>query len=104
MGWWSVVQDIAAWWPKVRPGGVMLGHDFHLSHLMEREGAEGGDSNDVPLVVMAFFRAPLQIQLHTGFVWSVEKPLNPNGGTISQDLLCEYLRKRMTPHWDFEIC
>ena len=24
----SVAADIAAWWPKVRPGGVLAGHDF----------------------------------------------------------------------------
>ena len=21
--WWSVLQDLSAWWPKVRPGGLM---------------------------------------------------------------------------------
>lgn len=24
----SVAKDIAAWWPKVKPGGIMAGHDF----------------------------------------------------------------------------
>lgn len=24
----SVTQDIAAWWPKIRPGGILAGHDF----------------------------------------------------------------------------
>jgi len=102
--WWSVVQDLAAWWPKVRPGGVMLGHDFHLNPLMEREGDAGGDSNDVPMAVLAFFRAPLQVVLHTGFVWSVEKALDDAGGTISLPVLCAYLRTRMAPHWAFEVC
>lgn len=102
--WWSVVQDLAAWWPKVRPGGVILGHDFHLNALMEREGDVTGDSNDVPLAVLAFFRAPLQVELHTGFVWSVEKPLDDAGGSISLPALCAYLRERMAPHWLFEVC
>jgi len=102
--WWSVVQDLAAWWPKVRPGGVMLGHDFHLNTLMEREGAPGGDSNDVPLSVFAFFRAPHEVVLHSGFVWSVEKPLGDAGGSIPLGVLCGFLRERMAPHWDFEAC
>merc|ERR1712032_976974 len=72
--WWSVLQDVAVWWPKVRPGGVMFGHDFHLNSLMEREGTPGGASNDVPLAVVAFFRAPQEVFLHWNFVWSVEKP------------------------------
>merc|ERR1712232_720479 len=74
--WWSVVQDLVAWWPNVKKGGMMLGHDFHLNTLMERSGSVGGDSNDVPVVVQAFFRAPLRVVLHSGFVWSVEKPLD----------------------------
>ncbi|CAK8986749.1 unnamed protein product [Durusdinium trenchii] len=27
----SVSQDLKAWWPKIRPGGVMAGHDFSMS-------------------------------------------------------------------------
>lgn len=27
----SVSQDLKAWWPKLRPGGVMAGHDFSMS-------------------------------------------------------------------------
>jgi len=102
--WWSVVQDLAAWWPKVRPGGVMLGHDFHLNPLMEREDAPGGDSNDVPLSVFAFFRAPHQVVLHSGFVWSVEKLPSERGDSIGLPALCDLLRERMAPHWDFEVC
>lgn len=25
----AVSADIAAWWPKVRPGGILAGHDFY---------------------------------------------------------------------------
>lgn len=28
----EVLEDIAAWWPRVRPGGVIAGHDFHPLH------------------------------------------------------------------------
>lgn len=24
----AVAQDLAAWWPKVRPGGILAGHDY----------------------------------------------------------------------------
>lgn len=108
--WWSVVQDLAAWWPKLRRGGVMLGHDFHLNELMEREGAAGGDSNDVPLAVLAFFRGPAHITLHSGFVWSVEKPLvvslakGDGASGIGHRELCGFLRERLAPHWQFEVC
>jgi len=27
-----VAADIAAWWPKVRPGGILAGHDFRRSN------------------------------------------------------------------------
>merc|ERR1711920_1091591 len=26
----AVRDDINAWWPTLRPGGVLVGHDFHL--------------------------------------------------------------------------
>eukprot|EP00933_Yihiella_yeosuensis_P061485 TRINITY_DN64300_c0_g1_i2.p1 TRINITY_DN64300_c0_g1~~TRINITY_DN64300_c0_g1_i2.p1 ORF type:complete len:370 (-),score=68.63 TRINITY_DN64300_c0_g1_i2:75-1184(-) len=114
--WWSVVQDIAAWWPKVRPGGIMMGHDFHLNTLMERDDdvGGGGNSNDVPLTVLAFFRWPLEIRLHSGFVWSVRKPIDADalsvaGGDIGGEVidhkrLCALLRRKLAPHWDFEVC
>lgn len=25
----GVLEDIATWWPKIKPGGLMAGHDFH---------------------------------------------------------------------------
>jgi predicted O-methyltransferase YrrM len=50
----SVREDIAAWYPKVRPGGIIAGHDYHdgplhgtvygvktaVRELCEREGLE----------------------------------------------------------------
>eukprot|EP00913_Durusdinium_trenchii_P035830 g33528.t1 len=74
--WWSVLQDLTTWWPKIKPGGVMMGHDFHFNSLMERASLDGGDINDVPLAVGAFFRWPTTVSLHSGFVWSVQKPLD----------------------------
>jgi len=113
--WWSVLQDLTAWWPKVSPGGALIGHDFHLNDLMECEGSAGGTSNDVPLAVAAFFRAqtPIQVTIHTGFAWSVLKPVSIGGGEeeggssgvgVSAAELCKFLRERMAPHWHFEIC
>jgi glycosyltransferase involved in cell wall biosynthesis len=29
----SVVSDIQAWWPKVRPGGILSGHDYITAKL-----------------------------------------------------------------------
>lgn len=103
--WWSVLQDLVAWWPKVRRGGVMMGHDFHLDTLMEREedSGGGGNSNDVPVTVFSFFRAPLEITIHSGFVWSVLKPAGEQT-YLPQDKICKLLRSKMAPHWEFEVC
>lgn len=105
--WWSVLQDIAAWWPKLRTGGTMMGHDFHLNSLMEREGDPLGNDNDVPLVVFAFFRAPLEVVLHSNFVWSVKKPEGLQdglGGGVELFELCSLLHQKLPSHDDFEVC
>ncbi|CAE7235670.1 unnamed protein product [Symbiodinium natans] len=106
--WWSVLQDLSAWWPKVRPGGLMMGHDFHFNTLMEREELDEGSINDVPIAVAAFFRAPSEVLLHSGFVWSVQKSKNVGSNTSEVSLqrqeLCELLRRRLKPHFRFEIC
>jgi hypothetical protein len=33
----EVVKDLAAWWPKVRPGGVLSGHDFRPKDVEVRQ-------------------------------------------------------------------
>ena len=48
-----------------------MGHDFHFNSLMEREDLDIGSINDVPIAVAAFFRAPSEVLLHSGFVWSL---------------------------------
>ena len=50
-----------------------MGHDFHFNTLMEREELDVGSINDVPIAVAAFFRAPSEVLLHSGFVWSGAK-------------------------------
>ncbi|CAE7208128.1 unnamed protein product [Symbiodinium pilosum] len=106
--WWSVLQDLSAWWPKVRPGGLMMGHDFHFNTLMEREELDVGSINDVPIAVAAFFRAPSEVLLHSGFVWSVQKPeasgINASEVALQRQELCDLLRRRLKPHFSFEIC
>jgi len=57
----SVKQDIALWWPRVRPGGYLCGHDFnHRWPGVERAVAEHFNLMDVGL-------AP-------DSVWFVRKP------------------------------
>lgn len=41
----SVVKDIACWWPKIRIGGIICGHDFSLD-----------DCNGVHKAVFRFFK------------------------------------------------
>ncbi|CAK8992565.1 Uncharacterized protein SCF082_LOCUS3153 [Durusdinium trenchii] len=103
--WWSVLQDLTTWWPKIKPGGVMMGHDFHFNSLMERASLDGGDINDVPLAVGAFFRWPTTVSLHSGFVWSVQKPLDsqPNAteAQLQRQDLCDLLRRTAGLIWQF---
>jgi len=48
----AVARDIAAWWPKVRPGGVIGGHDWHMRGVRravhERFGSLGLRINHAP--------------------------------------------------------
>lgn len=37
----AVAEDLRAWWPKVRPGGVLAGHDFVLDGFYPRAGTFG---------------------------------------------------------------
>ena len=37
-GQWGIVADLAAWWPKLREGGVFAGHDYFLARR-KRNGA-----------------------------------------------------------------
>lgn len=39
----SVTQDIAAWWPKVKPGGVMAGDDYQWPGVMAAANAAFGE-------------------------------------------------------------
>lgn len=57
----SVRDDIAAWWPRVRPGGVLSGHDFnHKWPGVERAVAEAFDL--------------MQVGVGPDSVWFVMKP------------------------------
>lgn len=60
----GVRADIAAWWPKVRAGGILSGHDF--SHRRRKSG--------VVRAVEAFVAENgLELQLGGGSVWWVLK-------------------------------
>jgi hypothetical protein len=34
----AVTEDIRAWWPKIRPNGVMGGHDFYNGYARSHDG------------------------------------------------------------------
>lgn len=36
----AVVADIKAWWPKLKPGGVLAGHDIHTYDTVHRAVAD----------------------------------------------------------------
>ena len=59
----AVTQDIGLWWPKVRSGGILAGHDYHRS---------------CPGVIQAVNewtpRVGLQLNRGGGRTWWVRKP------------------------------
>ena len=57
--------DIEAWWPKIRPGGWMAGHDY-----CELDGADNG----VTLAVDGFVEQVEMELLTGGRCWAVWKP------------------------------
>lgn len=63
----SVTDDIAAWWPRIQPGGIMAGHDYY-----DRTDGEGGE---VRQAVHAFFdHRSLEIVRGEHCCWAVRKP------------------------------
>ena len=55
----AVCEDLRCWFPKIRPGGLLAGHDY-----------TGPDSFDVKRAVDEFFRAPVQV---SGKTWISRK-------------------------------
>jgi predicted O-methyltransferase YrrM len=43
----SVMADIAAWWPKVKPGGMLAGDDYHWPDVARAVAASFGDRAEV---------------------------------------------------------
>ncbi len=58
----SVGADIAAWWPKLRRGGVMLGHDYSPSFPGVIEAVSAG------------FGSPDELSEGSLKIWKVTKP------------------------------
>jgi len=62
-----VVADIASWWPKVREGGILSGHDFW--------SVKGGKNRGVRYAVKYFCRDnKLTFNRGDDGVWWIEKP------------------------------
>lgn len=60
----GVRDDIAAWWPKIRPGGILAGHDINHRRF-----------KGVTQAVNEFVAAnQLQLQTYRRKIWAVVKP------------------------------
>ena len=57
------LADIRAWWPKVKPGGWMLGHDFLAKY-------------GVPQAVRAAFESPDEVSWGEYPIWAVGKTVS----------------------------
>lgn len=61
----SVIQDVTVWWPKVKRGGILSGHDYeHVSHPRVCEAVDR----------FFYFRADVQIIEEEMPSWWVIKP------------------------------
>lgn len=61
----QVEADLSAWWPLVKPGGWIGGHDYNVP----------GIGADVPAGVDPFFaRIGLHVELDDFYTWFVRKP------------------------------
>lgn len=64
----AVRADLRAWWPKIRPGGILCGHDY--GHPRDRRGIWG-----VSRAVDQFAREHgLEVVIGDATVWHVNKP------------------------------
>ena len=68
----AVTNDIAAWWPKLKPGGIFAGHDYWL-------GKPKGNNNGVQEAVVEFITTN-GLPLHT----TNDYPHIKNGSWITQ--------------------
>jgi len=60
----GVKLDIMTWWPRVRPGGFLCGHDFHVAHPGVVESVE------------EFVRSEsLVMKIYEDSSWLVRKPM-----------------------------
>lgn len=70
----AACDDLSAWWPIVRPGGVLCGHDFGCRR---RPNRKPHGVLEVSRAVREFCDAHrLAFQVGSGTVWWIEKPGN----------------------------
>ena len=70
----QVTKDINAWWPKIRKGGILCGHDCESSEWDEdkveiEEGVDGVHHG----VVKAVFKRFLNVEIEHKRIWWVKK-------------------------------
>lgn len=76
----GVSRDISAWWPKVRPGGILAGHDY--GGRKNREGIWG-----VNRAVNEFAaKVDVPLQRAPRFVWHLKKPEPAQSNTFADNL------------------
>ena len=50
--YWAAAEDNAAWWPKVKPGGLFSGHDFYTCHNADHPNPPERTDSDVATAVL----------------------------------------------------
>lgn len=65
----GVLQDIMLWWPKVKPGGYLLGDDVHSTNLAEHDPVTKNvrrDWNSTSWAVFGTYPALMDARAHFG--------------------------------------
>ena len=66
-----IYDDVRAWWPKVRNGGILMGHDYNGTLERRYGGRVWGVKKAVD--EFALEMGGLQVNKHPSLVWSIQK-------------------------------
>jgi glycosyltransferase involved in cell wall biosynthesis len=67
----AVAADVRAWWPKLKPGGMLSGHDWENAAV-----PMNGVANAVSIFASA---EDVSIYRAADSVWGIQKPIGPQG-------------------------
>ena len=101
----AVDADIAAWWPKVRAGGILAGHDYFEVSPVCKDGTQIR-FGVIPAVTRFVVKLGLSLHVDRDYDWFVVKPMQqiqmlltnrPSGVTIGGKCLDVAEKRNLWP-------